>query len=143
MLSRSLHLASRQPAVRPPPAALKCLWEVFVWVLKKRLSPGDLPRHAEIMGPDDKKTVTKHANYSSRGHPWFISLDSVEPKLGGVVCTVLYLRDYASASEESRVGALVLRHIPRVDPAVLPPPAAMNWPSHDIAIVNIVWYILQ
>jgi len=41
--------------------------------LKKRLPPGDFPRHPNTMGPDNKKTVTKHAHYSIRGHPAFIS----------------------------------------------------------------------
>jgi len=29
--------------------------------LKKRLSPGDFPRHPKTVGPDNKKTVSKHA----------------------------------------------------------------------------------
>jgi len=28
----------------------------------KRLSPGDFPRHPKTAGPDNNKTVTKHAN---------------------------------------------------------------------------------
>ena len=56
--------------------------------LKKRLSPGDFPRHPKTVGPDNKKAVTKHANYSIRGHPAFVSLAraSSEKKEGTPPC---------------------------------------------------------
>jgi len=38
---------------------------------KKRLSPGNFPRHPQILGPDNKKTVTKHIAFLR--HPAFIS----------------------------------------------------------------------
>ena len=42
--------------------------------LKKTSSPGDFPRHPTTPGPDNKKTVTKHAKHSIRRLPAFISL---------------------------------------------------------------------
>jgi len=40
----------------------------------KRFSPGDFPRHPKTGDPDNKRTVTKHAKYSIRGHSGFINL---------------------------------------------------------------------
>ena len=47
----------------------------FSQYLKKGLSSGVFPRHPTTVGPDNKKTMTKHAKYSIRGHPACISLE--------------------------------------------------------------------
>jgi len=63
--------------------------------LSKRLSPGDFPRHPQMPGPDNKKTVTpgpdnkktvtKHLQYSIRRLPAFISLQSHPFKISSIV----------------------------------------------------------
>jgi len=47
---------------------------MLLWLVKKSLSPGDLPRLTNTVGPGNKKTVTNHAKCSIRWHPAFIGV---------------------------------------------------------------------
>jgi len=48
------------------------LFTSIISMVKKRLSPGDLPMLTKLVGPGNKKPVTKDAKCSIRWHPAFI-----------------------------------------------------------------------